>query len=66
MKSKKYCSYCYENGEFKSGNVTLKEFSEQSKQAMIDGGHNAIFAWLFSRPILLKNLERWKSQKLPV
>lgn len=29
-KSTKYCSYCYTNGEFKGGNVTLKEFSELS------------------------------------
>lgn len=31
-KSTKYCSYCYTNGEFKGGNVTLKEFSELSKE----------------------------------
>jgi hypothetical protein len=59
-RSAKYCSYCYENGEFKGGNVTLKEFSERSRKGMVEGGHNRFFAWLFSRPMMLGHLERWK------
>jgi hypothetical protein len=59
-KSTKYCSYCYTNGEFIGGNITLKEFSEISRNGMIEGGHNKLFAWLFSRPFMLAHLERWK------
>jgi hypothetical protein len=62
-KSTRYCSYCYKNGEFVGGNLSLAEFSEFSKKMMIEGGHPKFFAWLFSRPFLLKNLERWKGQK---
>lgn len=61
-KSIKYCSYCYSNGEFNGGNVSLKEFSEASRTGMIEGGHNKFFAWLFSRPFMLGHLERWKSK----
>lgn len=60
-KSAKYCSYCYKDGSFVSGNVTLKEFSEWSKKAMIDGGMNKFSAWLFSRPFMIGHLERWKN-----
>ena len=62
-KSRKYCGFCYEDGKFNSGNVTLKEFTEVSRKGMINGGHNKFFAWLFSRPFLLRNLERWKVKK---
>ncbi len=62
-KSLKYCSYCYANGTFKSGNVTLKEFSELSRKEMVQGGHNKIFAWLFSRSFMLGHLERWTNKK---
>lgn len=61
-KSVKYCSYCYANGEFKRGNVTLKEFSELSRKGMIEGGHNKFSAWLFTRPFMLAHLERWKTK----
>ena len=60
-KSTKYCSYCYANGEFNGGNVTLKEFSELSRKGMIESGQNKLFAWLFSRPFMLGHLERWKN-----
>ena len=62
-KSARYCSFCYANGEFKSGNITLKEFSELSRRAMVEGGHNKLFAWLFSRPFMIGHLERWKIKK---
>ena len=62
-KSTKYCSYCYSNGEFNGGNVSLKEFAEASKNGMIEVGHNKFFAWLFSRPFMLGHLERWKTKK---
>jgi hypothetical protein len=60
-KSTKYCSYCYANGAFVGGNVTLQEFSEISRKGMIASGKNKFFAWLFSRPFMLEHLERWKN-----
>ena len=62
VQSLKYCSYCYENGEFKGGDVSLKEFSEFTRKGMIEGGQNKLFAWLFSRPFMLGHLERWKNK----
>ncbi len=62
-KSTKYCSYCYSIGEFNGGNVSLKEFSEASRNGMIESGYNKFFAWLFSRPFMLGHLERWKIKK---
>ncbi len=59
--STKYCSYCYANGEFTGGNVTLKEFAEISREGMIKGGKSKFFAWLFSRPFMIGHLERWKN-----
>lgn len=57
-KSGHYCSYCYENGEFKyHGNV--KDFQEHCRKMMIEGGHNRFTAWLFSRG--MKRLARWKN-----
>ena len=56
-KNLKYCSYCYENGEFTfTGNV--KEFQEACKNIMIKDGTPKIMAWLFTRG--MKRLERWK------
>jgi hypothetical protein len=58
-KSKIYCSYCYENGEFLfKGNV--KEFQEVCRKAMVDNGFNKFMAWLFTRG--MKRLPRWKNQ----
>lgn len=59
-KSTKYCSYCYQNGEFIGGNISIQEFSEFSRKGMIEGGQNKFLAWLFSRPFMLAHLERWK------
>lgn len=56
-KTKKYCSYCYENGDFKF-NGTVTEFQEHCRMKMKEGGHSRFTAWLFSRG--LKRLERWK------
>jgi hypothetical protein len=61
-KSGKYCGRCYENGTFKGGNVSLREFSEWSRKGMIESGNNRFFAWFFSRPFLLKHLDRWKNK----
>lgn len=57
-KSTEYCSYCFQDGNFTfTGNV--KDFQEFCRQKMIEGGHNKLTAWLFTRG--MKRLERWKS-----
>jgi len=53
----KYCSYCYQNGEFKYTG-TVKEFQEFCRQKMIEKDHSKFLAWLFTRG--MKRLERWK------
>ena len=57
-KSLKYCSYCYQNGEFTYKTDEAKEFQEFCRQQMIKGNHNKFTAWLFTREI--PRLERWK------
>lgn len=59
--STKYCSMCYENGEF----LTPPEINTAQKmqafciQEMRKSGINRIFAWLATRTI--PKLERWKN-----
>ncbi len=62
-KSTMYCGYCYADGQFIGGDISLKEFSELSRKGMVDGGHNKFFVWLFSRPFMIGHLERWKNKK---
>ena len=56
--SVKYCSYCYQNGEF-TFDGTVQEFQEFCRQKMIENGSNKIIAWLFTRG--MKRLDRWKN-----
>ena len=56
-KNLKYCSYCYQNGEF-SFNGTVEEFQEHCRKIMVEGGQPKFLAWLFTRG--MKRLERWK------
>ena len=57
-KNEKYCSYCYQNGEF-TFHGTVSEFQDFCKEQMIKSGHSKFMAWLFTRG--MKRLERWKS-----
>jgi hypothetical protein len=57
-KNEKYCSYCYQNGAFVGGDVSLKEFQEFCRKKMIESGHNRFLAWLFTRG--MGRLERWR------
>jgi hypothetical protein len=58
-KNNKYCSYCYDKGDFTfKGNVN--DFQEFCRKMMIEGGHNRFTAWLFTRG--MSRLERWKTQ----
>lgn len=58
-KNDKYCSYCYQNGEF-TYTGTVKEFQEFCRLAMIKSGHSKFTAWLFTRG--MKRLERWQNK----
>ncbi len=58
-KNEKYCTYCYQQGDFTVKDVTVKEFQEHCRQMMIQGGHNKFLAWLFTRN--MKRLGRWKN-----
>lgn len=59
-KSKKYCSYCYENGAFVGGDTTLAEFREFCRKKMIESGTPKLAAWFFTRG--MKRLERWNTK----
>ncbi len=56
-KSEKYCSYCFQKGEF-TYKGTVTEFQEFCRIKMKENGHSAFKSWLFSRG--MKRLERWK------
>ena len=56
--SKKYCSYCYAQGEFIFKTDNVDEFQTHCKNKMMDGGHSKFISWLLTRG--MKRLERWK------
>ncbi len=57
-KSKKYCHYCYENGQFKDPDMTMEEMKDIVKKAMKDSGANFFLRWM--SVMMLPKLERWK------
>ena len=59
-KNKKYCSYCWQNGDFTYKCEDVKIFQEECRQKMIEGGYNRFLAWLFTRN--MGRLERWKKK----
>ena len=56
--SLKYCSYCYQDGEF-TFEGTVQEFQDFCRVKMIESGHNRFMAWLLTRG--MRRLERWKN-----
>jgi hypothetical protein len=60
-KSKMYCSYCYEKGEFVYKGENVNEFQEFCKEKMMEGGHSRFTSWLFTRG--MKRLDRWKNKR---
>jgi len=56
-KNNKYCSYCYQNGEF-SFKGSLPEFQRLCRLKMKEDGHSRFKAWLYTRG--MGRLERWK------
>ena len=60
-KSTEYCSYCFQNGEFVSPEITTaQEMQKFCIEKMREMGTPKIIAWLFTRSI--PKLKRWKSQ----
>jgi len=59
-KSKKYCFYCYQNGDFTWKGGDVKTFQEHCRKIMVDKGFNRFLAWLFTRNF--KRLERWQNK----
>ena len=59
-KSKKYCSYCYENGEFTNPDITVEEMKILVKGKLKEMGFPGFIAGLFTKGI--PKYERWKTK----
>lgn len=57
-KSVKYCSHCYENGEFTSPNITVTEMQKLVEDKIREFGFPRFLAKFFTKNI--PSLERWK------
>ena len=57
-KSSLYCSYCYEEGQFKGNVANATEMQSLCINEMMKGGTPRILAWLLTRGI--PKLMRWK------
>lgn len=56
-RSKKYCSHCYQNGEFTLPGATLEQMKDRVKQKLIEFGFPKFLTGFFTRNI--HKLERW-------
>jgi len=60
-KTTKYCSYCYQDGEFANPEIdTPKKMQTFCIEKMREQGMPKIFAWILTGSI--PKLERWKDQ----
>jgi hypothetical protein len=57
-KSAKYCSYCYQNGQFKSPNMTVAEMQALVRDKLQEMHFPGFIAGLMAKSI--PKLERWK------
>lgn len=57
--SELYCSLCYENGEFKTPEMTLTEMQSLVKGKLKEMGFPGFIAGFFTKRI--PKLERWKN-----
>jgi hypothetical protein len=55
-----YCSYCYENGQFHSPDMTLEEMKTLVKTKLKEMGVNSLMAWFFT--LNIPRLERWRKR----
>jgi hypothetical protein len=58
--SKMYCSYCYENGQFKQLHMKVEEIQNFVKGKMKEMGFPGFLAGMFVKGI--PKLERWKNR----
>ena len=59
-KNTKYCSFCYQNGEFVGGEIAVEIFQDFCRKTMIKHGTPRLLAWLFTRG--MKRLDRWNKR----
>jgi hypothetical protein len=59
--SPKYCSYCYQNGQFKQPDWTVAQMQDFVKAKMKEMGFPGFLAGFFTKGI--PRLERWKDRK---
>lgn len=57
-KNLKYCSYCFQNGEFTYKGTDVYAFQDFCKKKMIESGNSKFLSWIFTRG--MSRLERWK------
>ncbi|HET7819449.1 MAG TPA: zinc ribbon domain-containing protein [Bacteroidia bacterium] len=55
-----YCSYCYENGQFKQPNWSVTQMQDFVKGKMKEMGFPGFLASFFTKGI--PHLERWKKK----
>jgi len=58
-KSPKYCSYCFQSGEFTQPDFTAKEMQDFCIMKMKEMGMPKFVGWLLTRNI--PKLDRWKN-----
>jgi len=58
-KSLKFCSYCYQSGQFTQPDITAKEMQDFCIDKMKEMGMPRLIGWLFTRSI--PKLERWQN-----
>ena len=58
--SKKYCAYCFENGQFKQPNITAQQMQVFVKGKMKEMGFPGFIAGFLSKGI--PKLDRWKNK----
>ena len=56
--SQTYCSYCFENGQFKQPDMTLEQMTVFVKEKLKEMGFPGFIAGWFTKG--LPNLKRWK------
>lgn len=61
-KSAMYCSYCFENGQFKQPDMTVQQMQNFVKGKMKEMGIPGFLAGFFTKRI--PRLERWKRKKV--
>lgn len=57
-KSHKYCSFCYENGEFRDDFTTVDEMIDFVKGKLGEMGYGSLKRWFYTSHI--PRLERWQ------